>query len=110
MVPTIFPLSLLTLFLLPPLSVAEPLHSSLFRRAGYRHDISYYAKAAEHLRAKYGKTITSKSRRTVAGFDTTNQVRVVREGFTQHFLLIMISVIRKQTQAISPRSTSARRE
>ncbi|KNZ76590.1 Lysosomal aspartic protease [Termitomyces sp. J132] len=73
MVPTIFPLSLLTLFLLPPLSVAEPLHSSLFRRAGYRHDISYYAKAAEHLRAKYGKTITSKSRRTVAGFDTTNQ-------------------------------------
>ncbi|KAG6899151.1 hypothetical protein C0993_000224 [Termitomyces sp. T159_Od127] len=73
MVPPILSISLLTLFLLPPLSAADPLHISLSRRAGARHDLSYYAKAAENLRVKYGRTKSSKDRRAVAGIITTNQ-------------------------------------
>ncbi|KAG6855362.1 hypothetical protein H0H87_004328 [Tephrocybe sp. NHM501043] len=65
-------LSILTFFLLPSLSAAEPLHFSISRRAGRVHDTAYYANAAEHLRGKYGKNL-SKGRRATAGISMVNQ-------------------------------------
>jgi hypothetical protein len=49
------PLTLsLSLALLPALSYAsEPLHIPLVRRAPAKHDLAYYAAAADHLRGKY---------------------------------------------------------
>ncbi|KAG6810685.1 hypothetical protein H0H92_010741 [Tricholoma furcatifolium] len=71
-----FLLYLLTFSLLYSVE-AEPLHLTLSRRAGYTvHDTTYWAKTADHVRAKYGYTKNpAKRRRSTAGFS------LVDEGF-----------------------------